>query len=141
MNTPLARTLAPVTALGLAAVCAIHLIDGPGSLHDQFYVGALELCLAAASLPLAIALLIDPTRVLWRSALALNLAALAVFVASRTVGLPGSTDDIGHWSPLLGVLNLLAESAVIATAAIALGQPRGLMSRHPSGPRPGAVLQ
>lgn len=120
MNKSLARSLAPVAAFSLAAVCVIHLLDGPPSLRDQFYVGALELCLAAACVPLAILLLIHPTRGLWRSALVLNLAAATLFVASRTVGLPGSTDDIGNWSQLLGVLNLLAEAAVIATAGAAL---------------------
>src|SRR5581483_2692481 len=100
--------------------CLVHLIDGPGSLQDQFYVGALELALAAVCLPLAVLLVIDPRRALWEAALAVNLAAMLVFVASRTVGLPGCADDIGNWGQLLGMVNLLVEGAVIVTAVAAL---------------------
>ncbi|HET8979653.1 MAG TPA: hypothetical protein VFN87_15940 [Solirubrobacteraceae bacterium] len=121
-QSPVARRLAPLAALGLGAVCVVHLIDGPGSLTDQFYVGALELALAAACLPLAILLLIRPLPVLWSTALALNLAGLLVFVASRTVGLPGSTDDIGNWGQTLGIVSVIAEGGVIVTAAAALGR-------------------
>lgn len=129
-QSPVARRLAPLAALGLGAVCVVHLIDGPGSLMDQFYVGALELALAAACLPLAILLLIRPLPVLWSMALALNLAGLLVFVASRTVGLPGSTDDIGNWSQTLGIVSVIAEGGVIVTAAAALGRRLGLLLNH-----------
>jgi hypothetical protein len=37
-------------------------------------------------------------------------------VRSRTTG-PGSTDDIGNWSQMLGVVNILTETALIALAA------------------------
>ncbi|HZE06952.1 MAG TPA: hypothetical protein VE127_17120 [Solirubrobacteraceae bacterium] len=121
-QSPIARLLAPLAALGLGVACVVHLIDGPGSLTDQFYAGALELALAAACLPLAILLLVRPLPILWSTALALNLAGLLVFVASRTVGLPGSTDDIGNWGQTLGVVNVVAELGVIAAAAAALGR-------------------
>jgi hypothetical protein len=65
---------------------------------------------------------------LWVSAVALNAAAMIAFVLSRTVGLPGSFDDIGNWTPILGVLNLLSEAAVISIALLAVGaisRPRG----------------
>lgn len=129
-QSPVARRLAPLAALGLGAVCVVHLIDGPGSLTDQFYVGALELALAAACLPLAILLLIRPLPVLWSTALALNLAGLLVFVASRTVGLPGSTDDIGNWGQSLGIVCVIAEGGVIVTAAAALGRRLSLLLNH-----------
>ncbi len=37
-------------------------------------------------------------------------------VLSRTTGLPGSTDDIGNWSQMLGAVNLLTEAALILLA-------------------------
>lgn len=110
------RSLAAPAALALAGVCIVHLLDGPGSLSDRFYVGALELALASACAPLAVMLLVRPTRAIWTTALGLNLAAMAVFVLSRTTGLPGSTDDIGNWSQMLGVLNLFTEAALIGLA-------------------------
>jgi hypothetical protein len=115
---PRARLLAVPVALGLFAVAVVHLIDGPGSLSDQFYVGALELALAAASVPLALLLITRAVTLFWHAAGALCTAALLVYVASRTVGLPGSTDDVGNWFQTLGVLNVLLEAGVIAVAAV-----------------------
>ena len=62
-----------------------------------------------------------PTRSLWISALTLSVAAMIAFVLSRTIGLPGSFDDIGNWTQTLGVLNLLSEAALISLALVALG--------------------
>jgi hypothetical protein len=115
------RARVPVAA-ALAVVCVVHLLDGPGSLQDQFYVGALELALAAACVPLLVLLLIHPSRALWRSALVLNAAALIAYLLSRTVGLPGSTDDVGNWGQALGVVNVFAEVGVIALAAAVLSR-------------------
>ena len=117
---PIARSLALPAAAALAAVCVVHLLDGPGSLSDHFYVGALELGLAAACAPLAVWLLVRPTRTVWNAALILNLAAVAAFIVSRTLGLPGSTDDIGNWDQLLGVINLAVEAIVIGAALTAI---------------------
>jgi hypothetical protein len=117
---PISRSLALPAAAALVGVCLVHLVDGPGSLGDHLYIGALELALAAACAPLAIWLLVRPTRTVWETVLALNIAAMAAFILSRTVGLPGSTDDIGNWSQLLGVINLAVEAVVIAAAATAL---------------------
>jgi hypothetical protein len=129
LSRPVAgRALAPAAAAALIAVAVVHLLDGPGSLTDVPYIGVLELALAAACAPLALLLLIRQTRSLWVSAVALNAAAMIAFVLSRTVGLPGSFDDIGNWTPILGVLNLLSEAAVISIALLAVGaisRPRG----------------
>lgn len=110
------RSLVLPAAVALAGVSIVHLLDGPGSLSDQFYVGALELALAAACAPLAVMLVVRPTRAIWATALGLNLAAVTAFILSRTVGLPGSTDDIGNWGQMLGVVNMFAESALIGLA-------------------------
>ena len=119
----LGRSLAVPAAAALAGVCLVHLLDGPGSLTDVFYVGALELALAAACVPLGVLLVVRPTRSIWTVALALNIAAMAAFVLSRTIGLPGSTDDIGNWGQTLGFLNLFTEAALIALA-VTVVRPR-----------------
>jgi hypothetical protein len=117
---PIARSLAFPAAAALMGVCVVHLVDGPGSFSDQLHIGALELALAAACAPLALWLLLGPTRAVWESVLVLNIAAMAAFILSRTVGLPGSTDDIGNWGQLLGMINLALEAVVIAAAMTAL---------------------
>lgn len=114
---PQSRRLAVPAAAGLIAVAVVHLLDGPGSLSDTPYVGALELALVAACVPLAILLLTLPVRLFWHATGAVCTAALLVYVASRTVGLPGSTDDIGNWFQTLGLLNVVFEVAVIGLAA------------------------
>jgi hypothetical protein len=114
------RRSAIFAALLLAAVGVVHLIDGPVSLSDMPYVGALELALVAAAVPLAVLLCTRPLPALWHAAGALCTLALVVFVASRTVGLPGSTDDIGNWGQTLGLVNIATEAAVIALAASAV---------------------
>jgi hypothetical protein len=120
------RATAPLAALLLAAIAVVHLIDGPGSLSDMFYVGTLELALVAAVVPLAVVLCTRPLPAFWHAAGALCTLALAVFVVSRTIGLPGSTDDIGNWGQTLGLVNILAELGVIALAAhaVLLHRPR-----------------
>ena len=117
------RSVAVPAAAALVGVCLVHLLDGPGSLSDAFYVGALELALAAACVPLAVLLVIRPTRTIWIAALALNVAAMAAFVLSRTTGLPSSTDDIGKWTQTLGVVNLVVEATLIGLAAAVI-RPR-----------------
>ena len=119
----LGRSLAVPAAAALAGVCLVHLLDGPGSLTDAFYIGALELALAAACVPLGVLLVVRPTRSIWTVALALNIAAMAAFVLSRTIGLPGSTDDIGNWGQTLGFLNLFTEAALIELA-VTVVRPR-----------------
>ncbi len=120
VEPPTSRRGALLAAIMLTAITVVHLIDGPGSLEDQFYVGALELALAIACIPLAILLVINPIRDLWIAIASLTTLALAVYVASRTIGLPGATDDIGNWNETLGILNVLTELTVIAIAAIAI---------------------
>ena len=120
------RRSALLAALLLVAVGAVHLIDGPQSLSDMAYVGALELALVAAVVPLAVLLCTRPLPAFWHAAGALCTLALAVFLASRTVGLPGATDDIGNWGQTLGLVNIATEIAVIALAAhaVLLHRPR-----------------
>ncbi len=117
---PIARPLAAFAAAALAGVAAIHLIDGPMSLEDTAYVGVLELALAAAATVTAVALVVEPVRDVWLVAAVLVGAAIVAYVVSRTVGLPGSMDDIGNWGEPIGVINLVAETMVLALAAGAL---------------------
>jgi hypothetical protein len=123
------RRLAALGALGLLGIAAVHLVDGPGSLQDTPYVGVLELSLAVVCVPLAAMMLSRPLQAIWRLCGAVTLLGLLAFVASRTVGLPSATDDIGNWLQPLGMLNLVTELGVLG-AAIAANLP----------PRPGRAL-
>ena len=119
------RRFAPVAAASLIAVAVVHLIDGPGSLSDVTYVGVLELALAAVTVPLAVMLLIRPVRALRELAGGVTLVALLAYVASRTVGLPASTDDIGNWVQTLGIVNVAVELLLLGAVAGGLHGWRG----------------
>ena len=120
-----ARRCALLTAAGVVGIAVVHVIDGPGSLSYELYIGVLELALAAASVPLAIALVIRPVRDLWIAASAVAWLALGFYLASRSIGLSGSTADIGNWGETLGITNMATEVAAIALAAWALRHRRG----------------
>lgn len=120
----ISRPLAALAAVALTGVAVIHLIDGPGSLQDAPYVGILELALAAAATVTAIALIIGPVRDIWLSAATLASAALIAYIASRTVGLPDSTGDIGNWGQALGIVSMAVEGIVVLLAVGALRATR-----------------
>jgi hypothetical protein len=122
-----ARSLA---AVGLAGVALIHVLDA----HDTFvatpWQGWLYVALIAGCLATAAQVVRDGSRAAWLATLILPLGALAAFVWSRTVGLPGGADDIGNWWEPLGLASLFVEGAVVALAAAVL---RG---RAPAAARP-----
>jgi hypothetical protein len=109
-----------VAVVGLAGVALIHVLDA----HDTFvatpYKGWLFAGLIAGSLAAAGALVRGSDRRAWAAAGALSLGAALAFVYSRTVGLPGSADDIGNWWEPLGLASLFVEGSVVALAASAL---------------------
>ncbi len=127
-HAAVARRCALLTAAGLMGIAVVHLTDGPGSLSYELYIAILELTLAAASVPLAIALVIRPVRDLWIAASELVWLALGFYLASRGTGLPGSTGDTGNWGQTLGATNIATEVAAIALAAWALRHRHG---EHP----------
>ncbi|MEO7130395.1 MAG: hypothetical protein ABIZ07_03350 [Dermatophilaceae bacterium] len=51
-------------------------------------------------------------------------AALALmgYFLSRTIGLPQIGDDIGNWGEPLGIVAIIAEAAMLITAAPQLGR-------------------
>jgi hypothetical protein len=124
-HAAVARGCALLTAAGFMGIAVVHLIDGPGSLSYELYIGVLELTLAAASVPLAIALVIRPVRDLWIAAPAFAWLALGFYRASHSAGLSGSAADIGNGGQMLGIANMATEVAVIALAVWALRNRRG----------------
>lgn len=124
-HAAVAHSWALFVGAGFVGIAVVHLIDGPRSLSYEIYIGVLELTLAAASLSVAIALVVRPVRDLWTAATACAWLALSFYLAGRSAGLSGSTADIGSAGQMLGVANMATEIAVIAVAAWALHHRRG----------------
>lgn len=115
------RRDAALAAAAMIGVAVVHILDGPASLEEApHYVGALELALTAAAVLAALALIVNPTRDVWLVAGGLAGGALLLYLASRTLGLPGAGDDRGNWGETLGLASVAVEAVAIALAAKAL---------------------
>jgi hypothetical protein len=113
----LARGLAIV---GLLGVALIHVLDAIPTFSELPYKGWLYISLIVGSLIVAGLLVRGGTRRTWGATAGLALGAVAAFVYSRTVGLPGAADDVGNWAEPIGVAALFVEVAVLAIASYAL---------------------
>jgi hypothetical protein len=119
------RGCALLTAAGLMGIAVVHLIAGTGSLSYELYIGVLELTLAAASVPLAIALVIWRVRDLWIVSSALAWLALGFWLAGPSIGLSSSTTGTGNLGQTLGITNMATELAAVSLAAWALRHRHG----------------
>jgi hypothetical protein len=112
--------LRAVAVIGLAGVALIHVLDA----HDTFtatpYKGWLFVGLIVGSLMSAGWLLRASDSRAWAAAAMLSLGAIVGFIYSRSIGLPGSADDIGNWWEPLGLASLFVEGAVVMLAGAVL---------------------
>jgi hypothetical protein len=99
-----------LTALLLAAIAGIHIALVPAHLREAPYAGWLFITLSASAVAVAILLVLLGHRMVWRGAGALSIMAALAYVASRSVGLPSLSDDLGDWLNPLGVAALLCET-------------------------------
>jgi hypothetical protein len=141
MATTSARTLPPAAPLpltlrlitvGAAVIAAVaHIPPAPSHLREVPYIGLgfvvlTALCLAAAMI-LAIPSLRLAWQPAWRVAATSCSVAIAAYVVSRTVGLPGMSDDIGHWTEPYGLVSICSESVVVLTALVGLSRQHGFI--------------
>jgi hypothetical protein len=124
-----------VTAVGLAGIALIHLLDAIGKYDETRYLFWMYVALMAGCLVVAGAILFTRTPAGFLAAAALAASAAAGYVLSRTTGLPHATGDIGNWTEPLGLASLFVEGTVVAVALAAYGLvvPRlALMRPEPS---------
>jgi len=114
-------TVRAVTAVGLAGIALIHLLDAVGKYSETRYLFWMYIALIAASLVTAGAVIFTRSRAAFLAAAIIAASALAGFVLNRTTGLPHATDDIGNWTEPLGLASLFVEGVTLAVAAAALG--------------------
>lgn len=104
------------TAVGLAGIGVIHLVDGIDKYHETRYVFWMYMALIAGCLVTAAAVLLSRSRLTLLAAAGLAASAFAGYVLSRTTGLPNATEDIGNWAEPLGLASLFVEGAVVVLA-------------------------
>jgi hypothetical protein len=110
-----------VTAVGLAGVALIHLLDAIGKYDETRYLFWMYIALIAGCIVVAGAVLFTRIRVAFLAAAAVAASAAIGYVLSRTTGLPNATGDIGNWTEPLGLASLFVESMVVAVATGAYG--------------------
>ena len=108
--------LAPAAAVAAAAhvpVIAPHLDEAP-------YMGVLFVVLTVGCAAIGLAALIRDSVAVY--ALAVLTCGLAVvgYAATRLVAFPMLADDVGNWREPLGMVSVVGELAVIATALAAV---------------------
>src|SRR5689334_8267602 len=90
-------------ALLLLVTAGVHVPLIPEHLEEAPYVGWLFVALTVVSVVLAVVLVRRDTSLAWLACGVVTTLAVLAFLASRTVGLPELSDDIGNWSEPLGV--------------------------------------
>jgi hypothetical protein len=114
-----------VAIAGLAGIAVIHVLQLPDAFEAAGYLGALFVCAVTVSVLLAAALTRRDDERLWGAAGGLAALILLGYVVSRSVGLPGFTEDVGEWTEPAGLASMVAESLVACVSAATL------VARHP----------
>ena len=122
IDEAIARTVAIV---GLMAIALIHIEELPDAFDAIGYLGALFICAVVASLLLAAVMTRTGADPAWAAVGGFAALILLFYVISRSVGLPGFTDDIGEWAEPLGLASMVAEGLTVCVSAAVLG------TRHP----------
>jgi hypothetical protein len=133
-----------VTALALAALAVIHVVDLPGTLGPTPLVGIGYLGIIAGSILIAGVLLARPHWLAWTAAGAVAILAMGGYILTRALrgGFLGDRGDVGNWHCPLGIAALSVESVLILLVLLAgLGawhaqiHAASLAARRPSAAR------
>jgi hypothetical protein len=112
-------------AAGLALVAGLaHVPVTPEHLREAPYIGVMFIVLTTACILLAAALLIVDSVLVWTTLGVTTMVAVVAYAISRTVGLPLMADDVGNWLEPLGIVSVVAETAVSALALVAVRRTR-----------------
>jgi hypothetical protein len=114
---------------GLVSIALIHILQLPTAFAEIGYLGALFIVAIAASLLLAAVLTRTSDNRAWAAAGGLAALILLGYVISRSIGLPGFTDDMGEWSETPGLASMVVESLVIFVTTAVLATRHQPMSR------------
>jgi hypothetical protein len=120
-----------VAAAALAVTVWFHVGVAVDHLEEVPYLGWSFVAFIVLAAGIAGSLLLESRTVVWRAAFALSVATLALYAVSRTVGLPGASDDVGDWSNTAGIICGTAE-IVVAVIAAAVLMRRGQEAGRPT---------
>ena len=114
-----------MTAVGLAGIALIHVLDLNAKLREVPYIGWMYIGLIVSALLIAEGLIRTDDQRLWLAAGALAAAAAVGYSVSRITGLPGDHGgDLGNWLEPLGLASLMLEGIVVLFAVARLSARR-----------------
>ena len=102
-----------ITALGLLAIAAVHILDLPSKWQEVRYLGVGYVIVVITSLVIAERLITSKNIIDFYISALLAAGVIAGFTLTRTIGLPGAMDDRGNWLEPLGLVSLVVEAIVI----------------------------
>jgi len=128
-DPPAALHLVQVVGITAAIIAAVaHVPPTPAHLREVPYIGLGFVVLTALCLTSALILAVPRFRLAWRPAWSVGAVscsvAIAAYLLSRSVGLPGMSDDIGHWTEPLGLVSICSEAVVVVAAGVSLRRVR-----------------
>jgi hypothetical protein len=114
-SAPVVRWLT-VTLLYVASIAHVPVV--PEHLAEAPYMGFLFIAFALVAFGLAVALVYRPSAALNLVAGVLCAAGVCAYVATRLVAFPLLADDVGDWTEPLGLVCIVAETAVVVLVAV-----------------------
>lgn len=110
---PISRPVTWGAAIALLATALIHFIEAPAAFTEATYKGLLFVANAVGALIAAGGILRGAWSWGWLLGVVVAGGAIAGYVASRTVGLPGIPAEPDAWLEPWGVASLVAEGIVV----------------------------
>jgi hypothetical protein len=126
-----------VTAMALAGLAVIHVVDLPGTLGPTPLVGLGYLGIIAAAVVTCGGMIARSHWLVWAAAGAVAISAMGGYLLTRSLagGFLGDHHDVGNWHCPLGIAALSLETLIILLAAgWATWQARILTARRAATP-------
>jgi hypothetical protein len=113
----------------LVAIALIHVLQLPAAFDEIGYLGALFIGAVVGSLLLAAILTRTSDGLAWTATGGLAAVILLCYVVSRSVGLPGFTNDVGEWAEAPGLASMVIEGLLVfLTTAVLLTREHPMRS-------------
>ncbi len=107
-------------ALAASVAATAHIPVIAPHLHEAPYMGVLFIILTTACLVLAVAAVVRDTAAVYALASLTCGLAIVGYAATRLVAFPMLADDVGNWMEPLGIVSIVSETVVVASALSAL---------------------
>jgi hypothetical protein len=135
---PLRSPLRYLLVVAAAVAAAAHIPVTGEHLHEAPYMGVLFILLTVACSVLALAALVRDVPAVYAAAATVCGLAIIGYAATRVVAFPMLADDVGNWLEPLGVVSIVAETVVVASALASLRGYAAVSSRSRATSRSGS---